>query len=63
MLEVSVNTDETLCRERRPQASFEGFEAPQTPDVTVALDAMRIGQAVKFILEQLDKRGQFTRPS
>ncbi len=63
MLEVYVNTDETLCRERRPQASFEGFEAPQTPDVTVALDAMRISQAVKFILEQLEKRGQFTRPS
>ena len=63
LLEVYVNTDEALCRERRPKADFSGFEAPRTPDVTVALDAMRIGTAVKFIIDQLEKREQFTRPS
>ncbi len=63
LLEVYVNTDPELCRERRPNASFEGFEPPRTPDVVVALDSMRLTEAVTFIIEQLQKKGQFTRPS
>ena len=62
VLHVYVNTDEAICRERRPNVSTEGFEAPLTPDVTVALDRMRLSDAVKFIIEQLEVSGQFERP-
>jgi sulfate adenylyltransferase large subunit len=57
-IEVYVNTDEALCRERRPDASFEGFEPPEEPDVTVALHRMRIEEAVKFIVHELEQLGQ-----
>ncbi len=63
MFEVYVNTDPALCRERRPDSSFEGFEPPQNPDVVVSLDSMRLRDSVQFIVEQLETRGQFTRPS
>ncbi|MFZ1866401.1 MAG: sulfate adenylyltransferase subunit CysN [Polyangiales bacterium] len=59
VVQVYVNTDETLCRERRPDADFTGFEPPDNPDITVALDKVRIDQAVEIILEALGKRGQF----
>ena len=59
VVQVYVNTDETLCRERRPDADFTGFEPPDNPDITVALDKIRIDQAVEIILEALGKRGQF----
>jgi bifunctional enzyme CysN/CysC len=62
VVHVYVNTDEDICRERRPNANFAGFEPPVEPDITVALDAVRLGEAVDFILEQLHKRGQFDRP-
>ncbi|MEM6956233.1 MAG: hypothetical protein AAF645_11110, partial [Myxococcota bacterium] len=39
-------------------ANFEGFETPQNPDLTVALDSMRIDAAVKFIVEELGKRSE-----
>jgi bifunctional enzyme CysN/CysC len=59
IVQVYVNTDEALCRERRPDADFTGFEPPDDPDITVALDQVRIDQAVQIILEALEKRGQF----
>ena len=59
VIQVYVNTDEALCRERRPDADFSNFEPPQNPDITVALDQMRIDSAVQLILDALDKRGQF----
>ncbi|MCA9488900.1 MAG: adenylyl-sulfate kinase, partial [Myxococcales bacterium] len=62
MLEVYVNTDEALCRERRPNASHEGFEPPQHPDLTVALDRVRLTEAVELISRRLSERDQFERP-
>ena len=57
---VYVNTDEKLCRERRPDADHDAFEAPQHPDVTVALDQVRLDEAAETILDVLGERGQFT---
>ncbi|MBT8453114.1 MAG: sulfate adenylyltransferase subunit CysN [Deltaproteobacteria bacterium] len=59
VIQVYVNTDEALCRERRPDADFSKFEAPEDPDITVALDEMRIDKAVEIIMEALRERGQF----
>ena len=59
VVQVYVNTDEALCRERRPDADFIGFEPPDDPDITVALDEIRIDKAVEIILEALEKRAQF----
>ena len=53
---VYVNTDEALCRERRPDARFDGFEAPEKVDLTVALDQVRLDDAVDMILGLLEKR-------
>jgi bifunctional enzyme CysN/CysC len=59
VLTVYVNTDPALCRERRPGASFDDFEPPTHPDLTVALDRVPVENAVDFIIEALEKRGQF----
>jgi bifunctional enzyme CysN/CysC len=59
VVQVYVNTDEALCRERRPDADFSGFEPPENPDITVALDEVRIDKAVEIILQALEGRGQF----
>ena len=59
VVQVYVNTDPALCRERRPDADFSTFEPPENPDVTVALDNMRIDKAVEIILRALEARGQF----
>ncbi len=59
VIQVYVNTDEALCRERRPDADFSGFEPPEAPDITVALDEVRIDQAVDIIMDALKARGQF----
>ncbi len=59
LLEVYVNTDPALCRERRPEAQPERFEPPEHPDVTVALDHVRLDQAVETLvraLARLDRR-------
>ncbi len=56
--EVFVDTNEALCRERRPKGDFEGFERPQAPDVTVALDESRLEAAVDAIVKVLAERGQ-----
>ncbi len=57
--EVYVNTREELCRERRPDASFEGFQPPVRPDVTVSLDQLRFEAPLASIVEALEARGQF----
>ena len=59
VIQVFVNTDEALCRERRPDVDPSNFEPPENPDITVALDEMRIDKAVELILEALRQRGQF----
>ena len=59
VIQVYVNTDEALCRERRPDADFSKFEAPEDPDITVALNEMRIDKAVEIIMAALEERGQF----
>ncbi len=59
VIQVYVNTDEALCRERRPDADISSFEPPEDPDITVALDKVRIDKAVEIILEALEERGQF----
>ena len=56
LVAVYVNTSPELCRERRPDASFEGFEAPDHPDVTVALDQASLDEAIALILENIDNR-------
>ena len=55
VLLVYVNTDEDLCRERRPDARFDGFEPPEHADLTVALDQVRMDDAVDMLLELLEK--------
>ena len=57
-VEVFVNTDPALCRERRPDADFTGFEAPDAADLTVPLDQSRVERAVDKIIELLAQRGQ-----
>jgi len=59
VIQVYVNTDEALCRERRPDVDTSNFEPPEDPDITVALDQVRIDKAVELILEALKERGQF----
>jgi bifunctional enzyme CysN/CysC len=56
--EVFVNTDPALCRERKPQADFEGFEAPDAADLTIVVDDEGIERAVDEIIGLLAKRGQ-----
>jgi len=58
-IEVFVNTDPALCRERKPEADFDGFEPPEAPDVTLDLDdRLRTERAVDKIIDALAKRGQ-----
>ena len=59
VVQVYVNTARALCEKRRPDADFSGFEPPETADLTVALDTVRLDEAVEFIVSELDKRGQF----
>ncbi len=58
-LEIFVDTSPALCRERRPDADFEGFEPPQEAAVTLQLEHMRIHDAVDRIVEALEQAGQF----
>jgi adenylylsulfate kinase-like enzyme len=60
--QVFVNTDPALCRERRPDADIADFEPPREADIEVQLDKMRLAQAVRVILQNLDDEGQFERP-
>ena len=56
VIQVFVDTDEALCRERRPKADFSGFERPEAADVTVGLDKIRIDAAVDLILKKIEER-------
>jgi len=60
IFEVYVNTDEALCRERRPDADFSGFEVPEKPELTIALDHVNLDEAVDTVLAALESRGQFS---
>jgi bifunctional enzyme CysN/CysC len=59
VVQVFVDTDLELCKQRRPGANFDGFTAPQNADVSVGLDKMRIDEAVKLVMAALSARGQF----
>jgi bifunctional enzyme CysN/CysC len=56
-VEVFVDTSLALCKERKPDADFSGFEAPEQPDVTVSMEESRVEAAVDAILGALRKRG------
>ncbi len=58
MLEVFVNTDPAICAERKPDADLKGFEAPEAPDLTFALDDSKVERAVDQIIGLLSERGQ-----
>jgi bifunctional enzyme CysN/CysC len=55
-VEVFVDTDAGLCRERKPQADFNGFEAPDAPALTVSMDESRVERAVDQIIALLAQR-------
>ncbi|HEX4355387.1 MAG TPA: sulfate adenylyltransferase subunit CysN [Polyangiales bacterium] len=57
--EVFVDADPALCRERRPDAQFDGFERPDHAEVTVKLDEIRVHQAIEAIIDVLERHGQF----
>ncbi len=57
--EVFVDTAPALCRERTPQASFDDFEAPDAPDLTVSMNDSHGERAVDSIIALLAKRGLF----
>lgn len=58
-IEVFVDTPLALCKERRPDADFTGFEPPEVADVVVKLEEQRMFQAIESIVDVLEKRGQF----
>ena len=57
-LEVFVDTDVDLCRERRPGASFDEFEPPAAPDLRLTMDDMQVEKAVDEVIALLQQRGQ-----
>jgi bifunctional enzyme CysN/CysC len=58
-VEVFVDTPLALCKERRPDAAFDGFEAPTAPDLVVKLEEQRVHVAIEQIVALLEKHGQF----
>jgi adenylylsulfate kinase-like enzyme len=62
LLQVFVNTDPAVCRERRPDANPD-FEPPMYADLVVPLDQMRLHDAVDEVMEALSELGQFRRPT
>ena len=58
-MQIYVNTDPEICRERRPDASFDGFEPPKDAHVTVALDRMVLKTHLDTIINRLDNLGYF----
>jgi sulfate adenylyltransferase large subunit len=52
---VYVNTSLETCRERRPDAVFEGFEPPRRQALTVSLDDMRTAEAAELIVRELER--------
>jgi len=60
-IEVFVDTDIALCRERRPDADLEGFEPPLEPAVRVSFEQMRLHKAVESVIETLEQAKQLDR--
>jgi bifunctional enzyme CysN/CysC len=58
-VEIFVDTTLEVCRERRPDGDFSGFEKPDAPAVTVHLDRMRLHDAVEAVIGALERAGQF----
>ncbi|HET8934363.1 MAG TPA: sulfate adenylyltransferase subunit CysN [Polyangiales bacterium] len=58
-VEVFVDTPLALCKERRPDAVFEGFEPPTAADLVVKLEEQRVHVAIEAIVELLGRHGQF----
>jgi adenylylsulfate kinase-like enzyme len=58
-IEIYVDADVALCRERRPDANFDGFEAPEKPILQLRLDEIRVHQAIEAIIKVLEDHGQF----
>jgi bifunctional enzyme CysN/CysC len=56
-VEVFVNTDPVLCKERKPDAKPEGFEPPAGV-LEVSMSDSRVEQAVDLIIHALAERGQ-----
>jgi bifunctional enzyme CysN/CysC len=57
-IEVFVDTDLALCRERKPDGDFEGFEPPSSPALTVSMNDLRVERGVDAILALMAERGQ-----
>ncbi len=56
-LEVFIDTDLALCRERRPDADFDGFERPDAPALALSMNDAGVERAVDRIIELLAQRG------
>ena len=52
-VEIFVDTDPALCRERRPDAWFDGFEPPAAPAARIHLENLRMHGAVRQVLDAL----------
>jgi sulfate adenylyltransferase large subunit len=55
-VEVFVDTDLALCRERKPQADFSGFEPPDAAALTVSMNESRVERAVDQVIALLAQR-------
>jgi bifunctional enzyme CysN/CysC len=60
-IEVFVDTDIALCKERRPDGDFEGFEPPAKAVVRVSFEQMRLHKAVEAVIEALEQAKQLDR--
>jgi bifunctional enzyme CysN/CysC len=58
-IEIFVDTELEICRERRPDADFSGFEVPTTPAAVVHLERIRLHDAVDVVIDTLERAGQF----
>jgi bifunctional enzyme CysN/CysC len=58
--EVFVDTSLAVCKERRPDGDFDGFEPPTTAALTLKLDSIRMHDAVEQIIAMLERAGQFS---
>jgi len=59
--EIFVDTELALCKERRPDGDFAGFEAPEKPAARVSFEQMRLHRAVETVIEMLERTKQLDR--
>ncbi len=57
-VEIFVDVDVALCRERKPDGDFAGFEAPDSAALVLNMTDARVEQAVDQIIALLATRGQ-----